>query len=218
MNPNSPPSPGYEPDYRLGEAYEEAASLNESALEAICPSYLEMVQPGPRYTDEEPLGREATKDVVRAFDTVTKRWVALARVHSDGTMEAYERFIHEAWLTSPLTHPNIISIHDLGVGDDGRPFFTMDLKGDNTLAALLKSAKRPDLPDLLRILGKICDAVAYAHSHQVLHLDLKPENIQADAFGDVLVCDWGLGRISDPEGAHSIDDGSTGRSHPRRAT
>lgn len=192
-------SPDYQPDYRLTEAYEEASTLNESALEAICPSYLEMVEEGPRYTDESPLGKGSTKEVVRAFDTVTKRWVALARVHQDCPMEVYEQFIHEAWLTSPLTHPNIISIHDLGVGDDGRPFFTMDLKGDQTLASLLKSSTRPPLPDLLRILGKICDAVAYAHAHQVLHLDLKPENIQADAFGDVLVCDWGLGRISRPE-------------------
>ena len=201
----TPPSPVYEPDYRLGEAYEEATNLDDTALEAICPSYLEIVRQGPRYTDESLLGRGATKEVVRAFDTVTKRWVALARVHPDAPAEAYDQFIHEAWLTSPLTHPNIISIHDLGVGDDGRPFFTMDLKGDNTLASLLKSPTRPDLPDLLRILGKICDAVAYAHGHQVLHLDLKPENIQADPFGNVLVCDWGLGRISNPRTPVQLD-------------
>jgi len=78
----------------------------------------------------------------------------------------------------------------------------MDLKGDTTLADLVRTATPPSLHELLEIMVKVCDAIAYAHSRHTLHLDLKPENIQAHAFGEVLVCDWELGRITggDQEG------------------
>ena len=57
--------------------------------------------------------------------------------------------------------------------------------------------QRFSLPDLIDIFLKICDAMAYAHSNGILHLDLKPENIRIDRFGDVLICDWGLSAVID---------------------
>ena len=104
--------------------------------------------------------------------------------------------MQEAWLVSSLKHPNIIKVHDAGVDADGRPFFTMDLKGNTTLKDLVRSSL--GRRDMLVIFQKICDAVAYAHSEKIIHRDLKPENIQCDAFGEVLVCDWGLGKSIDP--------------------
>jgi serine/threonine protein kinase len=187
-------SRSYVPDRRLAAAYEEACQLDERGVEALCPSYLEVAASGPRYEIREPLGRGATKEVYRAWDSRMKRHVALAYVRPDCGPETYDAFIHEAWLSSSLSHPNIIGIHDLGVDDDGRPFFTMTLKGGRTLARLIEDDP-PVLTELLGILIKISDAVAYAHSRRTLHLDLKPENIQVDHFGDVLVCDWGLGSV-----------------------
>ena len=190
----------YVPDYRLGDSYEEASEIDAAGLEALCPSYLELTADEPRYTGAELLGRGATKEVFRTFDTRTKRWVAIARLRPDHGPETYDRFIHEAWINSSLNHPNIIGIYDLGVAADGRPFFTMDLKGDTTLADLVRAAVPPSLHELLEIMVKVCDAIAYAHSRHTLHLDLKPENIQAHAFGEVLVCDWELGRITSGDG------------------
>lgn len=190
-----PSSTPYTPDYRLKVAYEEASLLDASGLEAICPSYLEVSGRAARYESESLIGRGATKEVFRAFDTRMKRWVALARLRPDCGPDSYDHFIHEAWLTSSLAHPNIIGIHDLGVDEQGRPFFTMDLKGETSLADLTGTAKSPSLTERLGILVKICDAMAYAHAHRILHLDLKPENVQVDAFGEVRVCDWGLGSV-----------------------
>ena len=196
MTAATEPPTAYVPDYRLGDSYEQASRIDAAGLEALCPSYLELTAEEPRYTGAELLGRGATKEVFRSFDTRTKRWVAIARLRPDHGLETYDRFIHEAWINSSLNHPNIIGIHDLGVAEDGRPFFTMDLKGGSTLADLVRSAQPPALHELLGIMIKVCDAVAYAHSRHTLHLDLKPENIQAQAFGEVLVCDWELGRIT----------------------
>jgi len=195
LNPST-----YVPDYRLGGSYEQASEIDAAGLEALCPSYLEITADEPRYTGDELLGRGATKEVFRTFDTRTKRWVAIARLRPDHGPETYDRFIHEAWINSSLNHPNIIGVHDLGVADDGRPFFTMDLKGDTTLADLVRAAVPPSLNELMDIMVKVCDAIAYAHSQHTLHLDLKPENIQAHAFGEVLVCDWELGRITGGDG------------------
>lgn len=185
----------YAPDHRLTQAYDEATLLDEDGLQALCPSYIELAEVDARYQDEGLLGKGAIKEVHRTFDRRTKRWIAMARLRTDRGPEYYDTFVHEAWLTSSLSHPNIIKIHDAGVDSEGRPFFTMDLKGNRTLKDFVKSAAISDRRTLLYIFIKICDAVAYAHSRGIIHLDLKPENIQTDNFGEVLVCDWGLGKV-----------------------
>lgn len=195
MIPGTPNDPDfYAPDHRLARAYAEATQLDEQGLEALCPSYIELAETNARYRDETLLGQGAVKDVHRTYDCRTKRWVAMARLRQDRGPEYYDHFVHEAWLTAALKHPNIIKVHDAGVDDLGRPFFTMDLKGNTTLAELAADPQQCDLRGLLEIFIKVCDAVASAHSSGILHLDLKPENIQTDAFGEVIVCDWGLGK------------------------
>lgn len=184
----------YAPDHRLTPAYAEATQLDEQGLEALCPSYIELAETNARYRDGVMLGQSAVKDVHRTYDSRTKRWIAMARLQQDRGPYYYDLFVHEAWLTSSLQHPNIIEVHDVGVDDLGRPFFTMDLKGNTTLADMATEPQRSDLRGLLEIFIKVCHAVAYAHSCEVIHLDLKPENIQTDAFGEVIVCDWGLGK------------------------
>ena len=75
-----------------------------------------------RYRDAELIGSGALKEVYRTYDTRTKRWVAMARLRKDRGPEFNDVIVHEAWLTSSLNHPNIISIHDTGVDEEGRPF------------------------------------------------------------------------------------------------
>ncbi|MEP2774688.1 MAG: serine/threonine-protein kinase [Luteolibacter sp.] len=182
----------YVPDKRLSKLYGEANDLEAHGLEGLCPAYSELVAGEVRYRDESEIGRGALKEVYRIFDQHLHRWVAMARLRQDRGPDYYDLFVREARLVAALSHPNIIKVYNMGVWDDGRPFFTMDLKSNTTLADV---AKREDLHHLLQIFGKVCDAVAYAHSRGVLHLDLKPDNIQVDDFGEVLVCDWGLGKI-----------------------
>lgn len=183
------------PDPRLKdallEAYREASDLDAGGLEGLCPDYTELREEPAHYQNESFIGRGGLKEVYRAFDMRTQRWVALARLLDERGPDYYEMFVHEARLIASMNHPNILNVYELGVGVDERPFFTMDLKGNLTLADIVKDDSRPDA--LLLAFSKICDAMAYAHTRGVVHLDLKPENIQCDDFGEVLVCDWGLG-------------------------
>lgn len=192
MNIECIPDAGeYKPDPRLSSAYEEACRGDAAVLEAVCPSFSSLGDEAGRYQEETLIGQGGLKSVYRAYDHRTRRWVALARLRADRGLQYYDLFVREAWLVASLSHPNIIKVHDAGVGADGRPFFTMDLKGDICLTDLLDESS---LAERLDIFQKVCDAVAYAHSRSVIHLDLKPDNIQCDRFGEVMVCDWGLCR------------------------
>lgn len=182
----------YVPDARL-TAFFDAVEREDDEIKAdLCPAFTHLADGAPRYSQEVLLGRGGLKEVYKAFDAATQQWVALARLRADRGLQYYDLFVREAWRISALSHPNIIKIHDAGADAAGRPYFTMDLKRGVSLADLIQQ-KTPRVA-LLEIFQKVCDAVAYAHSQGVIHLDLKPENIQCDCFGEVLVCDWGLAR------------------------
>jgi serine/threonine-protein kinase len=122
----------------------------------------------------------------------------MARLHEDASDLLFDPFIREARLTALLEHPNVISVHDVGVDKEGKPYFTMDLKVGDGLDVVLQKALADGgcpLSDRLEIFLKVCDAITYAHSRDVIHLDLKPANIQVGHYGEVLVCDWGLGKL-----------------------
>ncbi|WP_411827879.1 serine/threonine protein kinase [Luteolibacter sp. AS25] len=196
----------YRADQSLVGIYRLADELDAEGLEILCPGYTGLAAVEKRYTDENLIGKGALKEIYRCYDRKTKRLVALARPRADLGPDCYDDFVQEAWLVSSLRHPNIIKVHDAGVDSDGRPFFTMDLKGNTTLKDLVKqSAGRREM---LTIFLKICDAVAYAHSEKIIHRDLKPENIQCDSFGEVLVCDWGLGKSIGKTEAELLPDES----------
>jgi serine/threonine-protein kinase len=117
------------------------------------------------------------------------------------------RFLDEARLTGHLQHPGIPPVHDRGVLDDGRPYFSMKLIQGRTLAALLKERADPrdDLSRFVTVFGQVCQTVAYAHSQRVIHRDLKPSNVMVGAFGEVQVMDWGLAKV--------LREGSAGDGH-----
>ncbi len=137
--------------------------------------------------------------------------------------EAHQRFLTEARICAQLQHPGVVSVHELGTLDDGRPFFTMKLVEGQTLATLLAQRKnsRQDRRRLLNIFLQASQAVAYAHSCGVIHRDLKPSNIMVGSFGEVQVMDWGLAKRMveaerPPSAGADVQDGSThGRNdHP----
>ena len=109
------------------------------------------------------------------------------------------RFLEEAQITGQLEHPNIVPIHDLGKDADGNLYFSMKLvKGQSLgqiLAEMKQGASSRSLTELLNIVLKIADALAFAHSKGVVHRDLKPDNIMVGDFGEVLVMDWGLAKL-----------------------
>jgi serine/threonine protein kinase/cytochrome c-type biogenesis protein CcmH/NrfG len=153
--------------------------------------------PGYHFLDE--IGRGGMGIVYRARDQSLDREVAVKVLREDfsGGSVALARFVEEAHVTGQLQHPGIPAVHQLGTLSDGRPFLAMKLVNGQTLDALLRA--RPDLSAergrFLAVFEAVCNAVGYAHAHQVIHRDLKPANVMVGAFGEVQVMDWGLAKV-----------------------
>jgi serine/threonine protein kinase len=132
--------------------------------------------------------------VYAARQSSIARTVALIMLKSpDADLAQRDKFISEAVVTGELDHPNIVPIYDLGANDDGALFYSMKrVKG----TPWDKVLPQRSLDDNLSILLRVADAVAFAHAHGVVHRDLKPETVMLGDYGEVLVMDWGLARIT----------------------
>lgn len=177
--------------------------LASQTLEAPQPILDDIIANEERYEQGVLINQGGMKKILKITDALTGRPVAMGQLHDPENPQKVERFLREARLTAALEHPNIIPVYDIGVTAEGDPFFTMKLVGGRSLSKILKalgdkdSNDRFSYQDLMNIFIKICDAMAYAHSKGILHLDLKPENIRVGDFGEVLVCDWGLAKVID---------------------
>jgi serine/threonine protein kinase len=142
----------------------------------------ELLDTSSRYTEKTLIDRGGMKIVSQVFDSKTSRYVAMAELREGAPEGLYETFLREARLTALFNHPNIISIHDIGISAEGTPFFTMDLKKGDSLGVILKALRggnrlyQEQYPNaqLLMIFYRICSAVAYAHSKKVIHLEATP--------------------------------------------
>jgi eukaryotic-like serine/threonine-protein kinase len=164
---------------------------------------------GTKYRLGGRLGRGGMAAVWAAHDTVLDRSVAIKVLDVDDPDGALaSRMLREARILARLEHPGIVPVHDAGRLPDGRVFYVMKHVRGSRLDALL-----PDLPDRdarLRIFERLCEAVAFAHAHDVVHRDLKPANVMIGEFGEVLVMDWGVaglldGRTGEAPAAPSAD-------------
>jgi len=156
------------------------------------------VKPSEKYTFHRSIGRGGMKLITEVHDKDTSRHVAVAELLDPSKKSQYSRFIREAKITGNLEHPNIVPIHDIGISENGTPYFTMKLLKGETLASILKKLKNGEseyvekwtLTRLLMVFRKICNGIGFAHTKNVVHLDLSPENVQVGQFGEVLVLDW----------------------------
>jgi serine/threonine protein kinase len=170
--------------------------LSDRALErlreaAAMPDFSET-----RYSVIRELGRGGMGVVYLAEDEELDRQVAVKVLHlDDRSVELASRMKTEAKTLAHLEHPNIVPVYDAGVLPDGRLFYVM--KWVQGLRLDEYARQQHSLPDRLRLLEKIGEAVSFAHSRGVVHRDLKPDNIMVGAFGEVLIMDWGLARILD---------------------
>ncbi len=176
---------------------------------------------GSRYTIIDAIAVGGMGAVLKAHDNHASRDVAMKIVVSPETESlVVQRFIRESRILASLEHPNIVPLHDIGSSPLGDPYFTMKLIQGESLADILYQLrmKMPEyleyytLPVLLDIIVKVCDGVGFAHSRNIVHLDLKPHNILVGAFGEVLLLDWGLATILGDRTAESdhYDDGEGG--------
>jgi WD40 repeat protein/serine/threonine protein kinase len=148
----------------------------------------------PDYELLNVIGEGGMGVVYAARQSSIARTVALKMLKSgDADVAQRDKFISEAVVTGELDHPNIVPIYDLGANDDGALFYSMKrVKG----TPWHKVIREKSLDENLNILLRVADAVAFAHVNGVVHRDLKPENVMLGDFGEVLVMDWGLARVT----------------------
>ena len=184
-------------DFNFDSFYDEAKESDPKDHKSLNPAFQTLCEQEYKYVELGLLGTGGMKRVARVYDNFTRREVALATLHEDASDELIDHFIYEAWLTAQLDHPGIIKIHELSISDDDRPYFTMDLKKGSSLKEVLNSySEEVGINERLDIFLKVCNAINYAHSKNILHLDLKPDNIQIGKYGEAIVCDWGLAQMT----------------------
>jgi serine/threonine-protein kinase len=156
-------------------------------------------QDDSRYRIVGEIAKGGVGVVYKARDRDLGRDVALKVLRKEhaSNPEVLERLIEEAQIGGQLQHPGIVPVYGIGLQADNRPYFAMKLIKGRTLAAVLKERKEPlrDLPRFLRVFEQVCQTIAYAHTRGVIHRDLKPSNVMVGGFGEVLVVDWGFGKV-----------------------
>ena len=178
--------------------------LSDAALDRLRAAADSPDLSGTRYELVEKLGEGGMGGVYRVADTALGRQVALKVIRVvDSTGEFAARLLREAKIIAQLEHPGIVPVHDVGTLPDGRVFYTMKLVQGRRLDQYTLEAG--GVPERLRTFQKICEAVSFAHAHNVLHRDLKPQNIMVGPFGEVLVMDWGLAKVLNPEAATHVN-------------
>ena len=111
------------------------------------------------------------------------------------------RFVREARVSAMLQHPNTVPTYEIGRDGAGHCYFTMKLIHGYTLREILDFRERYDLTRLVDVIVQVAHALEYAHGHGVAHRDIKPENVLVGPFGEVLVLDWGLAKVWQPDAA-----------------
>jgi hypothetical protein len=161
-----------------------------------------------RYRVLAELGRGAMGIVYKVHDERLDRVIALKTIrkdHSAGAGEpeesALDRFRREARAAGKLSHPGIVTIHDISEQDDDL-YIAMELIDGESLGARMRATPRLPVAEAARIVTRVCEALEYAHAHGVIHRDVKPDNIMCCPNGDVKLTDFGVARIVSNPATH----------------
>ncbi len=154
-----------------------------------------------RYQIRQELGRGFSSIVYEALDTVRARTVALKvltlgqALSDERRQDMAERFLREARAISALSHPNIVSIYEVGQAGDGRHFIAMELLAGESLRARLDREAPLGAEDAVPIALQVAEALEYAHARGIVHRDVKPDNIYVLPDGRVKLMDFGVAHI-----------------------
>ncbi len=163
-----------------------------------------------RYEVLEELGKGAMGVVYLARDPLIGRLVALKTfrasqaMHGSELIEYRTRFMREAQSAGILSHPHIVTIHDVVDGADGSgvTFIAMEYVRGVNLKELLMRGEAMPLDRVCDVVSQLGEALDYAHSKGVIHRDIKPANIIIDAQGKVKITDFGIARLETSDLTH----------------
>jgi serine/threonine protein kinase/DNA-binding NarL/FixJ family response regulator len=147
-----------------------------------------------RYRLAEWLGEGGMGIVYRAHDEVLDRDVAIKFLLPQyiASAEAGERFIHEARAVARLSHPNIMTLYDVGKELDWHYMVLEYIPGQNLRDLARAYAGALPLGEALTAIHDVLEALAYAHTQGIIHRDIKPENLQRTPEGQIKVTDFGI--------------------------
>ncbi|MEH6550811.1 MAG: protein kinase [Pseudomonadales bacterium] len=151
-----------------------------------------------RYEITDAIGSGAMADVYKAYDPDIDRSVALKILKDEHCVdeEHINRFLREGKAAGALTHPNIVTVHDVGKIDD-TPYIMMELLDGQDLGQLLQMGTKFSVISVIKIGMQLASALNYAHDRGVVHRDVKPDNIVIGTDGEtVKIADFGIAHMS----------------------
>src|ERR671921_768734 len=154
-----------------------------------------------RYRLEARIGTGGMSSVYRAIDETLERRVAIKLMNREIADDAdqLERFRREARAVAQLSHPHIVGVIDAGE-DEGRPYIVLEYVEGETLKERIRRMGSLPVDEAIAYAIEIARALGSAHSHHIVHRDVKPQNVLIDAEGSAKVTDFGIARSLDEEG------------------
>ena len=170
-----------------------------------------MTQRFGRYEVIDELGRGAMGVVYRARDTEIGRVVAIkviltANASPQDIAKYKQRFRREAQAAGRLSHPGIVTIHDIAEDDSGQPYLVMEYIEGQPLNVLLGPETKMPFLQLLDLGIQMAEALDFAHRSGVVHRDIKPQNILVTQGGRAKIADFGIARL---EGTEMTQEGTS---------
>lgn len=157
-----------------------------------------------RYKVEDEIARGGMGVIYEAQQQSLQRKVAVKSLRSEKNKNSRQKiFVSEAVVTARLEHPNIVPVYDLALREGDQLILAMkQVSGHSWRDVLKNESLLENLDANLDILLNVCNAVAFAHSKNIVHCDLKPDNVMVGDFGEVYVMDWGISLdiSSNPDG------------------
>src|ERR1700754_95412 len=148
-----------------------------------------------RYRLDAQIGAGGMSTVYRAFDVNLERQVAIKLLHREMSADSdqLERFRREARAVAQLSHPHIVGVIDAGE-DEGRPYIVFEYVEGETLKQRINELGRLPVDESVAYAIEIARALGCAHSHGIVHRDVKPQNVLIDEEGSAKVTDFGIAR------------------------
>ena len=122
--------------------------------------------------------------------------IAVKLLHAHTGEREVQRFLTQSAMWNKLDHPHLIHVYDFGLTYSGIPYLVLSYAPQGTLRQRYPRGTRLALPEVVKYIGQVADALQYVHEHQLVHRDVKPQNMLLDAHNEIILNDFGTAIVS----------------------